>query len=318
MSEATTTAVESTAQPTMEEVAAEVFGTPADDETTEVAAEGEASEEAKKPDEAKERVGARIAAAKGAELKAARSREVLRTERAQIEAHARQLAAREAKIRLIEEDPVRFFEETKADPKAFLVKLAGKNSPEEKSKAVEKKIDAVAAELEKERNERIRLQQEARLRELDSTSRVAADQASQAFVAHVTEHAERFPHLVEEYTDRDAVQAAWSVLTEIVGQDRAGKPVTRSEAYRAKYGEYPDDDVIAEYLDQQAKARIEARQKSPWRRGNGKTGATSPPANRGPHTLTSRSASQRGSGPKPWSQEDADEESLRILRAAFK
>lgn len=315
MSEATTNAVESTAQPTMEEVAAEVFGTPADDETIEVAAEGEASEEAKKPDEAKERVGARIAAAKGAELKAARSREALRTERAQIEAHARQLAAREAKIRLIEEDPVRFFEETKADPKAFLQKLAGVHDP---AKIVEKKIDAVAAELEQERNERIRLQYEAHRRELDTTTRAALAQANQAFVSHVTEHAERFPHLVDEFTDAEACNAAYAVLAEIVGRDGAGRPVTRADAYRHQFGEYPDDDVVAEYLDQQAKARREARARSPWRTGQGNNGATSPPANRGPHTLTSRSASQRGSGPKPWSQEDADEESLRILRAAFK
>jgi hypothetical protein len=110
------------------------------------------------------------------------------------------------------------------------------------------------------------------------------------------------------------------------------RAVTRNEAYFNQFGSYPDNDVIAEHLDLLARQRAEARQNSAWaKRGQSPSNGSQPlphgdpipkaqPANRGPspRTLTSRAASEKASPPKQWSQEAADEESLKILQNAFR
>lgn len=311
------TAVETPAEPATidPKVVEEVFGP----EPEKKPGEGEKSDEtpeSAEPDPKVERVAKRITAAKRAEIAAARSREALRRERDEVEARARELASREARIRLIEEDPVRFFEETKTDPREFLSKLAGETDP---TKLVEKKITAIEAELRRERAERQRIEHAVEQRARAVAAEGDWQHATKVFVEHVTTNAEKFPNLVEEFTDAEAVQEAFSALSEVVGHDRSGQPVTRAEAYKIQFGEYPDDDTIAEFLDERAKARLEAREKSVWRKRTGQETAKTPPDHRGsPRTLTSRTGSQKGSGPRAWSQEAADEESLRLLRGAIR
>jgi hypothetical protein len=299
---------------------------PTEPAATEPAKELEQAAEPPK-DPAQERVAARIAAAKRAELKAAQDRAELRRTQEQIDARQRELDAREAKIRLIEEDPVRFFEEYKADPEAFLKKLAGISAPEA---VVEKRVATLEEELRKEREQRQRIETEAARREEAAKVEAGWKAASAEFVDHVAAKADAYPHLVEEFTDEEAVHEAYRSLAEVVGRDAQGQPITRAQAYYAQHGEYPDNDVIAEYLNERAKARIDARAKSAWRK-RGEAAAPVPSQGRtlgdpnpvppvkgtSPRTLTSRAASEKASPPKGWTQEAADEESLRILNEAF-
>lgn len=282
--------------------------------------------EPSKPEPKEERVAARIAAAKRAELRAAEARAELRRTQEQIDAKQRELDAREAKLKLIEEDPVRFFEEYKSDPESFLKKLAGVSAPEA---VADKRIAKLEEELRAEREERIRTQTEIERARAALEAESTWKAASAAFVDHVAVSADKYPHLVEEYTDAEAVNEAFAVLREVVGHDAHGRPVTAAEAYKAQHGVWPDNEVVAEYLDQRAKARIEARQKSAWRKrgepaaipGQGRpVGDLNPvPPVKGtsPRTLTSRAASEKASAPKPWSQEDADAQSIRILQEAM-
>ncbi len=93
-------------------------------------------------------------------------------------------------------------------------------------------------------------------------------------------------------------------------------------------GEYPTDDDVAEALEERATPRAKAR--SEWRTRIGKNAPAAPQGtpsvdvratqmDRGPspRTLTSRAASEKAAATPVWTQEAADEESLRIIRAAF-
>ena len=311
-------------EPTLEELAATIFK-PEGDPEPEPVVEAEPEAPAAPEDPKVDRVAARITAAKRAEQKAALERRELQTLREQQEKRQADLDAREKRIKLVEDDPVRFFEEFKSDPKAFLEKLSGEYKPEN---VVAKKADALeakVAELEKRLAEK---DEAVRAREHRAQTDQAWKAASAAFIVHVGEQAEKYPHLTEEFTEEQATEMAFSVLTEVVTTED-GKPVTRAEAYNREFGTYPDNDVVAEFLDTIAKQRVDARTKSAWRkRGESATPASQapngdpkpvPPVNgTRPRTLTSREASQRAAAPKPWTQEAADEESLRILEQALK
>lgn len=309
------------AEPSLEELAAALFKP---EESAQVH-DAEVVEEIPPVEEPKpDRVGARIAAAKRAEQRAEQQRLQMQAENRRIADANAQLDAREKRIKLIEDDPVRFFEEFKSDPKTFLEKLAGEHKPEN---VASKKLSAVEQELKDLKDQLANRDAAAVQAQNEGAWKVACDR----FISHVGEQAEKYPHLTNEFTEDQATQLAHSVLTEVVGRDAGGRPVTRSQAYFRENGVYPDHDVIAEHLDGIAKARVEARTNSPWRKlGNGaapasqaapngdlKTPAT-PVKVASPRTLTSREASQRVAAQKPWSQEAADEESLRILEAAFR
>lgn len=273
-----------------------------------------------------ERVAARIAAAKRAEQTAARERERIKSEAAALEAKQKEIEAREKRVKIIEEDPVRFFEEFKQDPKTFLDKLAGEYKPEA---VVDKKVKALEAEL-------AQLKADAQKRETDqqtAAQRAQADEAwrvaSAQFVQHVETSAEKYPSLVEEFTEAEATDLAFKVLTEVVGRTDAGQPITRAQAYYAEFGAYPDDDVVAEHLDKLAKQRIEGRAKSGWRRSgeaakpsselpSGDPKPVPPVSGMSPRTLKARDASTRAAPPKVWTQEAADEESIRLISAAMR
>ena len=316
--------------PTLEEAVVSVFG-PQDEPVAAEPAKEEATAEPANDAPAEEpkadKVGARIAAAKRAEQKAERERIEIRQAREQQERRNAELDAREKRLRLIEDDPVKFFEEFKADPKTFLDKLAGEYKPEN---VVTKKLSAVEEELQRVKTELAQRDVATRQAQARAQADSAWKDASASFIAHVGEQADKYPSLTEAFTEDQATEKAFSVLTEVVGRDRDGSPITRTEAYRRQFGEYPDHDVVAEYLETLAKQELEARSKSAWR----KRGESAEPASKAalngdsrsvpmvkgtsPRTLSSRDTNQRASAPKPWSQEAADEESIRILEAAFR
>lgn len=319
----------------LEEAAKQVFGeAPTDGAAADAAAAGDAAPlEEEKPaepaaDPKQERVAARIAVAKRAELKAAQDRAELKSLRAEHDRREADLKEREARFRLLEEDPVKAFEVLKLEPRTFLEKLSGEYKPEA---VTDRQVKALQAEIESLKQERAKEREASQRSAQRQASDAAWQQASADFVRFVEAGAERFPHLVAEYTEGEAVAAAERALLEHVAVDDDGRPITRAEAYRAEFGDYPDNDVIAEFLDAQAKQRAEARQNSAWRKqvpathgsqplSNGETNHKAPPVNKGssPRTLTSRAASEKASPPKQWSQEAADEESIRILSRAFR
>jgi hypothetical protein len=253
----------------------------------------------------------------------------VRAEKAAQDARQKELDAREARIKLIEEDPVRFFEEYKADPKAFLEKLAGEHKPE---RVLEKQVASLSQKLD-------RIDQEKQQREAAAAAQAQRAQGERVwqeacgvFIAQVAENAAKYPHLVAEFTEAEAAHEAWKALYEVIGQDADGKPLARGEAYRRQFGDYPDNEVIAEFVDARAKARAEGRSKSGWSRrqsdddsapSEGKTSGDPKPAAQtvrgsSPRTLTSRDSSKKATAPKAWTQEAADEESLRILEGAYR
>lgn len=321
---ATTTEATTPTAPTFADVAAEVFGSDAPAEVTETLAEAPAGQKAEEVKDPKaERVGSRIAAAKMAEKKTERERIELRTQKEAHDKRAADLDAREKRLRLIEDDPIKFFEEFKSDPKTFLDKLAGDYKPEN---VATKKLTAVEEEVQRLKTELTQRDEAAKQAQTDS----AWKEAGAAWLSHVGEQAEKYPHLTDEFTEQQALALAHSELTAPVGKDSTGALVSRSQAYFREHGVYPDFDVIAEHLDLLAKQRIEARTKSAWRKqGNGADPASkaalngdpkSVPSVKGtsPRTLTSRDASQRSSAPKVWSQEAADEECIRILEQGMR
>ena len=341
MSEAVQTEVqtESTA-PTFADVAAEVFGAdaPAASSTTEPTTAPTPSEEgsavesvaAEPPavDPKAERVAARIAAATRAELKARQARLELAERERTLAAREAELEAKAARYKLLEEDPVKAFEVLSIEPKTFLEKLAGEHAPEN---VQSKKLQALEAELAALKEERQRERETAEQRAKREQAEAVWREASAGFVEFVQTTAEKYPHLVAEYTEHEALAQAERVLSETVGYDAHGRAVSRAEQYRLQFGEYPDNDVIAEYLDGLAKQRAEARQNSAWRAKVAatpasqatRTGDPNPaahPVSKGssPRTLTSRAASEKASASKQWTQEAADEESLRILKGAFR
>jgi hypothetical protein len=314
-----------------EEAAKEVFGDAAPAPAAEAAPEEESTVETEPPpppDPKQESIARRIATAKRAEIRAAQERAELKAQRDAIEREKADLEAKAARYRTLEEDPVKAFEVLGLDPKTFLEKLAGEHNP---ANVQAKEIAALKAEIEALKTETTRERETAKQRELRLQSEQVWTEASQGFVKHIEATAEKYPHLVAEFTEGEAIAAAERALLEVVGTDDAGQPVTRAEAYRLQFGEYPDNDVIAEFLDTQAKARAEARQNSAWRKqvpangsqplSSGDPNPKAPPVIKGssPRTLTSRAASEKATSiSKQWTQEAADAESLRILEDALR
>lgn len=334
MTEAANAAPATPAEPTLDELAATLFkpDAPAEDKPVEEQSPPEGGKD--KPEE--KSVSSRITAAKRAELRAEKERQAwraaeanARATQASVEARQKELDAREARIRLVEEDPVRFFEEFKADPKAFLEKLAGEHKPD---KVLEKRLEKLDAKLEKIDNQQAAkeaaMREQAQRAQADASWKAACD----GFVAMVNDNADKYPNLVAEFTEAEATEEVYKALHEVIGHDANGKPVSRGDAYRRQFGQWPDDDTIAEFVDARAKARAEARSKAGWRSRQKDTDADPPseglstgekPAARtvkgsSPRTLTSRASSEKATAPKPWTQEAADEESLRILESAFR
>ncbi len=141
--------------------------------------------------------------------------------------------------------------------------------------------------------------------------------ATQAAVESIDAAPEKYPHIIAEYTPAELAHALQNAAAQ------------HGPAYKKKFGEYPTDEVIAEYLEDQARARAETLAERRARVGQkasvpskgelpGDLQVAQPATGPSPRTLTSRAASEKATATKPWSQEWADEESLRILSASLK
>ncbi len=281
-----------------------------------------------KPKEPEPSVSARINAAKKAEQRAAKERQEQRAERDANEATKKELETLRAEAeayRAAKKSPSKALEILGLGPKEFIEGLAQEHQHPEAA--------AVSAEVAAEREERLKLAKEvADLKaEKEANDAAAKDAASKAelarldadvvanqraFVAFVKEKRAEYPHTVEEYTPNEIAYQALQLSNQY------------AETYKAKFGAYPDNDVIAEQLEVQAKAR--AAERSSWRGDTSEQSAeqlsksTSDPnsghANKAstPRTLTNAHASEKGSGQKPWTQEDADEQSKAMLQAALR
>lgn len=276
-----------------------------------------------------ERVTAKIAAGLRAERRAADARR----ERASFEASkaqsTRELEQRHAAIaadlKLVEQlkaakqSPSEALRLLGLDGKTFLTTLANENEPH-----------AIAARaVSAEQTEREKLAAEVASLKKALTDREAAEVntritqdgvvAQRGFLEHVATQAADYPHTIEEFTPREIVERGWKLA------EKYAAP------YFEKFGQYPTDDVIAEQLEKEAAARAQERADDAWRERVGKTApkpklgnpsgdfrASQPERGPGPRTLSSRQTSERGSAPRPWTQEAADEESMRILNGAIK
>jgi hypothetical protein len=324
-------AAEPAAEETIEQIAAKLFRSDAPAEK-DAAPEAPAPVEAPKVDPVAEKVAARIAAAQKAEMRGAKLRAEMAAEKAELEKqkaeHAESLKVAEA-VKAAKLSPSKALELLGFDAKTFLESLATEHEPEAVAaramlgtqtelQKLQAKIDAMEAK-ETER------QQAARQRALQTEN----EQASTGFLDFVATNAAKYPTLVEELTPQEIVREGFACLDEIVGKDASGKPVTRLQAFQAENGKPPTDEEIAEFLEYRAQPRAKAR--TEWRTRIGQkasppsegkpTGVlqvSQPDQGTSPRTLTSRAASEKASAPQKWSQEQADEESLRILREALK
>jgi DNA repair exonuclease SbcCD ATPase subunit len=258
------------------------------------------------PDPKAERVAKRIDIAKRAELRSAQHRAELQAKEQSLAAKEAEVEAKLARYKKLEEDPVAAFEELKLDPKTFLERLAGLQDP---NSIVTKKLSSLEDELKKEREERQRIQYESQKRERLMHVQQTTRQAAEQFITHISGAAEKYPHLVDEYTPDEIVARGMRVAEQ------------HAEAYKAKFGDYPDDEVIAQYLEdeaaQRAKAKTEWRSKLSAKKpglGKQRDSESGQDGAGTPRTLTSRSAGQKASAPKDWDPKAADLEALRIIR----
>jgi hypothetical protein len=321
MTEAVETAAEATETgPTIAEIAEQVFGADAP-AIPEAATEPEpAKVEPPKPDPASEKVAARLTVALRAEERAARSRAELAAAKAAVEAKEAEVTE---KLKTFEAftaaklSPSKALELLGLTPKEFLESLATEHEP---AAVAARAVQGTTAEVAKLQAKIDAMEAAAAKREDDAKRREADslyNEATQQFISHVDAAPDKYPHLIAEYTPSELASLAQRTVDAHAGP------------YREKFGEFPDDEVIAEFLEDQAKARAETLAERRARVGQkaqvpseGKTPGdlqvAQPATGPSPRTLTSRTASEKATAQKPWSQEWADEESLRILHAALK
>jgi hypothetical protein len=275
-------------------------------------------------------VSDRIAAAMKAEKRAAELR--AKNERKEKELGEREAALKPTaeEIALFQDDPAAFIAKkgwTEKQVASFLDKLAGTYKPEA---VAEKKLTTLEQELADVKAKLAAKEQAEEAAKLTAQQRHAESEAGKAFIGHIVSDVQKYPHLTEVYAnDAEVVAAGFEVLTQIVGKDAEGKPVTRVQAFMAQHGRGPTDQELAEHLDAVAKAKIEARSKASWRQGSAAnqagqaaSGESKVPQAKGtsPRTISRADTSIRAAAPRSaaWSQEQADEESLRILERAMK
>lgn len=290
--------------------------------------QGEKVDPAKESEPAEKPASARLAELKRREAKAEAARKEQRATVAAHEAKVAELAQREARTKLLEEDPTKFFEgKSPAEVRSFLEKLAGEHKPEA---VTERKLTTVEQELADLKKQLAERDESVRLRERTQQQVANEESAKAAFGSYVDENAEKYPHLVEEFTREEVGAVGLAALYEVLGTDSQGRKVTRIAAFIREHGQPPTEDQIADYLNGIAKARIEARQKSAW----SKRGQNAPSASQAlgdsnraptvtgtrPRTLSTRDTSSRASAPanRELTQEEKDDLSLQLLRGGIK
>lgn len=316
--DAATTEVAPTPEPSLDEVVAKVFGAP---EATAAEPDKPAAPVVAAPkDPATERVAARIAVAQRAELRAAKARQEHASAQAEIAAQRAEIAEQ---LKIVEAlkgakaSPSKALELLGLSPKEFLESLATEHEPAAVAaravQGTQGEVEQLKARLEAfEKAEKDRVEQ-VRAQRLDADY----NDATKAFLAHVDAGADKYPHLHAEHTPQELASMARHTAEQ------------HGRAFYEKYGEYPSDDILAEYLEEQAKARAEVLAERRARIGksapvpsqgklSGVQQVAQPDPGPSPRTLTSRAASEKASSPSVWSQEWADQESLRILSASLK
>ncbi len=322
------------AEETIEQIGARIFAddAPAPASTEQVKAEPP-PEPAKDP--VAERASARILANQRAEMRAAKVRAEIAAEKAAVEAQRAEvgeLAKLAEAMKAAKTSPSRALELLGMSPKEFLETLATEDEPAAIAKrelsgtlTEVQKLQARIDAMEKADADR---RHQAAMREADQEAQVAGS----GFLEYVASNVDKYPNLVEVMGPAEIVNAGFAMMDEPVEVEdpRTGKIVSvrRVEAFVAEHGRPPTDDEIAEALAERATPRAKAR--SEWRARIGKNApaaSTATPSvdvratqmDRGPspRTLTSRAASEKAAAAPAWSQEAADEESLRIIRAAF-
>lgn len=263
-----------------------------------------------------ERTAARIAAAMRAESRAAKQREEIASQRADIERqHAELKAATEAAeaFKAAKTSPSKALELLGVSPKQFLESLATENDP---SSVAKRETSRAMTEVETLRSEveALRKEREAERQQRAAREHEAATLATQeAFVNFVAESYERYPHLCEELTPEE------------IGAEALRVAMRYASTYKAETGEDFTDDVLADYLESQAKERAERRAAfrarfRPAQAGDHgqKQETAQPDKSQNPRTLTSRIAAAKASPPRDMTPEEADRQSRAIFEAALR
>lgn len=280
------------------------------------------------PKQETEKVSARIIASRRAEMRAKAERESIAADRRAVEAEKAAVAQAKEQMDMLEAaklSPSKLLELAKKSPKEFLEALASEHEPEAVAaramQGTQSEVQKLQARIDAmEAADRAR-EQRAKHAEIQQLTQVEGE----AFVDHIATNVEKYPSLVEVWTPAEFVREGFKCLEEVIGRTAAGRPITRLEAFEAEQGHPPSNDDIAEFLEHRAQPISQAR--SAWRERIGKS-APNPsqgtPANQGqpvtaakPRTLTNGASSTNASAPKPWSQQDADEESKRIFEAMY-
>lgn len=246
---------------------------------------------------AEERVKKQLEASQHAKMELAREREQLQRER---EAIAQERAVY---ARLKSGDPLEVLDALGADKLDFVKRVA----------AAPEVVDPVAAkvaqlEARAEAAERMRIQAEQAHAERVFQQNIS--QAKQGFVEMLDTNADKFPNIVKEFTPEEAADRALHLTARY------------NDAYMAKYGKPIDDAAVAEYLEYEAEQRAASRT---WGKGRqvsqnqqslqSNRAATSQPAEV-THTLTNSGASTASVPTREKTQQEIDEECIRILAAA--
>lgn len=271
-----------------------------------------------------EKVSARILASRKAEMRQAEERRALAAERESVAAERK--AAAEAKAQAdafaaAKMSPSKALELLGMSPKEFLESLATEHEPEAVAKramvGTQTEVQKLAAELAAIKAEREQERQALRHRETQEITTREGD----AFAEFVAAQAEKFPALVETWTPDQFVREALTCLEEPVAKTRDGRVVTRLDWFQQEQGRIPSNEEIAEFLEQRAQPAFQKR--SAWRERIGKSAPVpsqgvsaiqgQPVMAAKPRTLTNGASATNASAPKPWSQADADAESIRII-----
>lgn len=254
-----------------------------------------------------DKVAQRIAAAKRREERAARERASLHAERAQIESARAEIGRHQAALRLLTERPLEGMKALAIDPKTFLEKIIQDGEVTWQSEAQQ-----LRSELKRLEEERGRERAELEAQRIEATQA----QAKAAFASMVSTNADKYPYLMAEFDDDEIVDRAWRVAS-LHGPD-----------YRARTGEDLSDEEIASFLEDQAKARHEKLQGRRARvNGGTRESGSAPTSPNAPghvsrpataRTISGRMTGQAQQSARPWTQDDADTESLRILAKAWR
>ncbi len=300
-----------------------------DSRKTESTEEAPAVVETPKVEPPAEKVSARIIASRKAEIRQAEERRALAAEREANAAEKAAIADAKAQLAMLDQarmSPSKLLELAKKSPREFIEALANENEPEEVAKramaGTQTEVQRLATELASLRAERAAEVQAKRHAEIQQGTQAAGAD----FVEFVAANVDKYPALVEAWTPAEFVREGFACLDEVVGKSKSGQPITRLDAFLADSGGVPPtNDDIAEFLEHRARPKFEAR--SAWRERIGKS-APNPSqglsANQGqpvtaakPRTLTNGASATNASAPKPWSQADADAESIRIIEQLY-